>query len=390
MTQQPKKIEFQEALMRERARYQVSRSDIAKHVGVGEREVRRWERGEAIPNNQQFKRLVSRLPRVAPFFPTWAGLGGAAVDGCVDDDREWNAGVIEKIIPVLDKYDKPESQEFGPGLARVREENEVTQEALGEILGVVGQAVSQWETGDALPVKENLLKLFEVLPELKAGMETGAIKRPKWSQDIAKPTGGRGFPRSPTVDTMLDMALAQSDEEIARQRTPRMRHENPQSFADTVRPHEHVFEAELKDVIVDGVNIPLHIVCSICGAPKPDSPRASEVRIIPEAHEHHVRRCPCGGDVSRPDGKMGPWVCARCLRRLWEQDLVDAGVAERSTVTELAEAYGRARVQQTRAEVTAARAQEAAAAATTEAERAKGEAAAALELLELAIEQESK
>jgi len=52
--------------MRERARLQLSRRQIADRCGVGVDVVKRWERGDATPSTQQFKRLVTMMVRLAP------------------------------------------------------------------------------------------------------------------------------------------------------------------------------------------------------------------------------------------------------------------------------------------------------------------------------------
>ncbi len=52
---------------------------------------------------------------------------------------------------------------LGETLARLRREQNLTQEQLAELLGVSRQAVSKWENGTALPETEKLLRLGDLL-----------------------------------------------------------------------------------------------------------------------------------------------------------------------------------------------------------------------------------
>lgn len=381
MSSIPPRLPFPQAFMRERARYQLTRHQIAQHVGVAQDVVKRWERGEAVPNIQQFKRLISRLPRIAPHAPEWARFGDAVFDGRYEEHK----AELDRDIAKLDargKFEeKPEPEWFGIGLKRVREENDVTQAELGEILGLTGPAVAAWENEVNCPVEVNLDRLYAVLPELKAGIETGAIKRPP-TRDLAVPTGGRGFPRQSTVDQALEMVLAQSDEERARPPTPKVKHEDP------FKNHLHRFDAD--EVGPSGVNT--RRVCSICGEGEPDPKRRTEIRTVQDAHEHKVKRCPCGGSVSPSSSVGGKWVCAKCFRLLAELELIDVGVTDHkpTTVGQLAEAYGRARLKL----VQAHRAREIANLALVNADTAAREAAKevddSLALLDLAVSEEVK
>lgn len=235
------RIQFPEALMRERARYRITRTDLARFVGVAEEVVKRWERGDAIPAKDQFRRLIARLPRLTPYPPSTMSLAGDIVTGNLDARAEEVRIDIAKLADSgqLVEPPKPPRQEFGDGLKRVREENEISQAELGELLGLGGNAVGAWESEVNCPVIPNLSKLLEVLPELKAGIETGAIKRPP-SLDKDVPNGGRGFPRASTVDAALDMALTQSDEEAKR---PRLERPRWSQADDLDRVHDHQFTA---------------------------------------------------------------------------------------------------------------------------------------------------
>ena len=67
---------------------------------------------------------------------------------------------------------------FGENLQAIRKKNQLSQEALAELLGVSRQAVSKWELGDGYPEVEKLLilskKLNVSLDSLLAGENTAA------------------------------------------------------------------------------------------------------------------------------------------------------------------------------------------------------------------------
>lgn len=51
------------------------------------------------------------------------------------------------------------NNEFGISLAKLRKERRLTQEELGELLGINGKSVSKWERGITRPSVENILKI---------------------------------------------------------------------------------------------------------------------------------------------------------------------------------------------------------------------------------------
>ena len=71
---------------------------------------------------------------------------------------------------------------MGRLIALLRKERHLTQEALGEKLGVTGKTVSRWETGSYMPDIGKLLDLAEVLgisvSELLSGERTGVSREP--------------------------------------------------------------------------------------------------------------------------------------------------------------------------------------------------------------------
>jgi len=378
-------ITFHDALMRERARMQIDRRTVADRCGVGENVVKRWERGEAIPSRQQFKRLVTMLRRVAPHIPEWGTFADEIVTGEDAPEREEYQGHARRENERLDKIGadlRPPPESFGAGLRRVREENEVTQDELGEVLGLTGGAVGYWERDNAMPIQVNLDKLYTVLPELKAGVETGAIKRPV-SKDMEMPGPVPGAPRASSVDTMLEMAIEQSEAE----------RERPVEIIRCPTYTDHRWQvADL------GSNSPAtgRRQCSICGAiaaapppvtlPRlPRSINETITKIVRGRNHGDSIRCPCGGGRDLvPEGDH--WICPACRRVFVEQ----------STVTELAEAYGRARLlahqaaaEEKRTHAVLCDANDAHTRSINETIASRKEAEAALELLDLAISEDS-
>lgn len=55
-----------------------------------------------------------------------------------------------------------ENNVFAKKLTKLRKENKITQQKLGECLGVSNRAVSKWETGLAMPSTENMQKLAKI------------------------------------------------------------------------------------------------------------------------------------------------------------------------------------------------------------------------------------
>lgn len=72
---------------------------------------------------------------------------------------------------------------IGRFLAELRHERRLTQEALGERLGVTGKTISRWETGMYLPPAEMLLALSEYygvsVNELLSGRRLEAAELPR-------------------------------------------------------------------------------------------------------------------------------------------------------------------------------------------------------------------
>lgn len=175
---------FNEALVKERMRFQLRRSEIGNACGVGAATVDCWEKGTAVPDKQQFKRLVGLFRRMHHHPPHWVELPGPPYEV----SRKLHEAEVVRIVETSPPREQPAPESFSSALSRVREENGVTMAELAGVMGLSDGAVSAWESGDYVPVKENLDKLYDVLPELRVGVEIGAVRAPN-SRDIPKPQG---------------------------------------------------------------------------------------------------------------------------------------------------------------------------------------------------------
>lgn len=165
---------FAIALQRERQRHHASRYEVADACGCSQRDVERWERGEAVPSVQQFKRLVGKYRRLAatpPNYSTGTERTTLAEKALADIQRD--------ALQTKEEPEKlPEPVSFGSGLKRIRLENKVSAATLGEIVGLVGTAIANWEADRNAPSQANLEKLYSALPELKAAVDVGAVNKP--------------------------------------------------------------------------------------------------------------------------------------------------------------------------------------------------------------------
>lgn len=95
---------------------------------------------------------------------------------------------------------------IGQRIAELRKQNNLSQEALGEALGVSRQAISKWESDAALPEIDKLIALskrFGVTVGWLLGVEEGAHSAPEEDQAAAADTE-----RGPTEAEVLERYLA--------------------------------------------------------------------------------------------------------------------------------------------------------------------------------------
>jgi transcriptional regulator with XRE-family HTH domain len=155
---------------------------------------------------QQFKRLVGKFRKLAatpPNYSTGTERTTLAEKALADIQRE----ALQNREP--EKIPEPES--FGSGLRRIRNENRVSAAVLGEIVGTVGGAISNWESDRNAPCGENLEKLYAALPELKAAVDVGAVKPP-----VMKRPGAAGkLATTPTLVVVKSEPIEEPIEEPA-------------------------------------------------------------------------------------------------------------------------------------------------------------------------------
>ena len=87
--------------------------------------------------------------------------------------------------------------QLGARIAKLRRACGMTQETLGNRLGVSAAAVSKWETGAALPDMQtfySMSKLFGVTMEQILTGEAGEEDRPSIRKRILDAFGGRNAP----------------------------------------------------------------------------------------------------------------------------------------------------------------------------------------------------
>lgn len=174
---------FATALKQERARWKYSRHEIADQCGVRVSDVEAWEKGEAVPDVQRYKRLVGLMRRLANTPPNYSrGTDRATLEdrAVIDIQRE--------ALRIKEPEKAPEPELFGAGLRRIRIENKIGQTELGELLGCGGSAVANWEMDRNPPAADRVPRLYEVLPELKTAIDVGAVKAPEptkasWSRE---------------------------------------------------------------------------------------------------------------------------------------------------------------------------------------------------------------
>ncbi len=200
---------FGHALRFLRIKKGLSHHDLADRVGVKQHLVKEWENEISTPSVVHVKKLCGTLPMVRHFLNTLP-LG---YDVLIRDTRPEDFG--HRVLRT-DEAIEAERQElnnelkelktntfaetFGGCLKFCRLEEGLSQDELGEAVGVTGQAVSAWESDIASPVRENYEKLKSMFVKL-----VDAPTPPM--QNRAMPDGGKGQPK-PKMSTWRDKMLA--------------------------------------------------------------------------------------------------------------------------------------------------------------------------------------
>lgn len=171
--------EWGATLRREREAAGRNVASLCDGVSVKQSRWRAFEDGSELPSRPEYHRMCLQLRRMRLFPPP-----------AFPDKRE--AKPQDEPVPHVEPMpaaptERP-AKTWGEGLIREREREEVTQDEIGQLVGVTGQAVSAWERGVAAPVEEHYEKVCQLFPRLRTLPKPG-------SRDIPPPDGGRGADR---------------------------------------------------------------------------------------------------------------------------------------------------------------------------------------------------
>ena len=175
------RVTFGGMLKIERQKQGLSHRDIAVRCGVDRDTAREWEEDLAAPDRFELKKLFGTVQRLRHYVHL---LPGALIDHAREDARAAEDPLPSQLAPVAPPSEPPPTS-FREALRRARIREGLDQGDLADLVGVVSQAVSAWETGAASPVLDNFEKLVGLFPEL------GDFP-PDNVRDIDKPAGNRG------------------------------------------------------------------------------------------------------------------------------------------------------------------------------------------------------
>lgn len=207
-------VKFHEALGLAMRQKSYSAHELSRGISVPKARVEAWMAGTETPTRQEFGRVCVHLPKMRPWKPAFtpakahvavtrvevvpaSAPPGAHGPGDYGADSFGGSDFPETRVVVDPPAPRERSATFGEALRKMREDEEISQEELGAMVGVTGQAVSQWETGEADPVRDNYKELIGLFPELLGEPE------PAW-RPIPKPTGGAGAQRPERVTKAPD------------------------------------------------------------------------------------------------------------------------------------------------------------------------------------------
>lgn len=178
---------FGQLIRTEREKQGLSHRDIAVRCGVDRATAKAWEDDQAVPDRFELKKLFGTCQRLRHYVHLLpATLGAQATSDAVADQNP----LPSQLAPIAPPAPAP-PKTFGEALRRARLHEGFTQEEVGELVDVSGQAVGAWETDKVAPIKEHLDRLLALFPLENAPLPD--------SQDIPKPVGGRGADRDPYV-----------------------------------------------------------------------------------------------------------------------------------------------------------------------------------------------
>lgn len=199
MTAGTKKLTtFGQALRHERERLGLTYRDLSVRCGADRDTVKSWENDETVPDRLELKKLfgsMSVLRHFVHLLPTQEMQQNAHTDLA-------RAGFdkVPQLFPVVSEVPPPPPSTFGEALRRARIHEGLDQDELAELLRVTGQAVSAWETGKNVPIRDHYEPLCELFPALRNGPQPTLIR------DIEKPMPGPKSIQDVSVYAELDAA----------------------------------------------------------------------------------------------------------------------------------------------------------------------------------------
>lgn len=165
--------------------------EVSDQAGVSKKELRSWERDEARPTPQQFKRLAGLMKRLEPLKYQLVHSDAVEYQMATEVARRAEAGDDLRILPArfevvagpnpIGVVLQAAPASFSDGLAYWRKYEGLTQQEIAELCGVTDSSVADWESGRNTPVRVNWEKLHELFPKLH---------EPDW-KDRPVPVGNR-------------------------------------------------------------------------------------------------------------------------------------------------------------------------------------------------------
>lgn len=183
-------MKFGDALRAVRMHVGIDHAKLAQMVGRDKRVIKRWENGDDFPTGRDIGRLCGSLPKVRPYL------------NLIPKDEKTTVADQIAVVRLIQEagprstdeenaiFCPPPAKTFGEALARERLHQGLSQDEIGELVGVAQQTVSAWESEIVAPVKENYAKLLDLMPALKISPEPA-------SRDIPKPPGNVGHQAPP-------------------------------------------------------------------------------------------------------------------------------------------------------------------------------------------------
>lgn len=199
-----------EALMRCRVRRGFSHKDLADRVNVSKAQIKSWEENQGQPDALQLKKLYASISWLRGFEGLLDEPHGLSVG-----ERQADPAAGSYPVPpptpaeraTIAEMEAPEEppKSFGEALRRRRLKEGLDQDDLGELIGVSGPIISNWELGKHYMVRANYDKLCALMPELR-------LAPLPFARSIAKPVGWVRVeePLPPEAQEELADAVAQA------------------------------------------------------------------------------------------------------------------------------------------------------------------------------------